>query len=178
MMRPLVALVGRPNVGKSTLFNRLVGHRQAIVAAQPGLTRDRLYGITEWRGRELAVVDTAGLQSEGDGSPQAQTRVAIKEAEIILLLLDTRAGLTPADQDVAALLRRSGRPVIVVANKADDRGRAYFEHELLELGLGAVSRISGQHGIGVDDLLDRILELLPPAEEVEERSAGGAKIAI
>src|SRR5438105_4460323 len=139
MPRPIVAIVGRPNVGKSTLFNRLVGRRQAIVDATAGLTRDRLYGVSDWNGRELTVVDTAGL--ELDGSPEGsraaiemQTRVAIEEAQVILLLLDVREGLTPVDTDIAHMLRRSGRPVVVVANKADTPGEEHFRHELLALG--------------------------------------------
>jgi GTPase len=177
-MRPLVALVGRPNVGKSTLFNRLIGWRKAIVAPQPGLTRDRLYGVSEWRGRELSVVDTAGLDLNGESGPEAQTRVAIAEAQVIVLMLDVRQGLTAVDRDIADLLRRSGRPVIVVANKADEPRREYLEHEVLELGFEAPVRISAQHGIGVDDLLDRVLELVPEEEPESETSEAVARIAI
>src|SRR5579859_2302872 len=123
-MRQVVAIVGRPNVGKSTLFNRLIGWRKAIVDPVAGLTRDRIYGVFEWRGRELTVVDTAGLDLATANDPsqaaiEAQTRAAIEEANAIVLLLDVRQGLLPVDRDIALLLRRSRRPVIVAANKAD-----------------------------------------------------------
>jgi GTP-binding protein len=166
--RPILALVGRPNTGKSTLFNRLVGWRKAIVDREPGLTRDRLYGVTDWRGRDMTVVDTAGLDlAEGAAASsragmEAQTRMAIEEAQVIVFMLDVREGLTPVDRDIAEMLRRSGVPVIVAANKADDPRQEYFRHELLELGFPEPVLISGQHGIGVDDLLDAAVELLPP----------------
>jgi GTP-binding protein len=182
MPRPIVALVGRPNTGKSTLFNRLIGWRKAIVDRQPGLTRDRLYGVAEWRGREVTVVDTAGLDLAPDGSTQAaieaQTRAAIEEAQVIVLLLDVRDGLTPLDRDIADMLRRSGRPVVVGANKADDPRQSYLRHELLELGFPDPVMLSGQHGIGVDDLLDAVLELLPPPEGPELGEEASARLAI
>ena len=186
MARPIVAIVGRPNVGKSTLFNRLVGWRKAIVDPISGLTRDRLYGVCEWLGHEFTVVDTAGL--EMDGAPvadrdfsqadiEAQTRVAIEEANAIVFLLDVRQGLTAIDRDIAKLLRRSGRPVIIAANKADTYGQEHFRHEILELGFPEVLMVSAEHGIGIDDLLDRVLDNLPPTEaEVGEEEAG--RIAI
>lgn len=177
MPRPIVALVGRPNTGKSTLFNRLVGWRKAIVDREPGLTRDRLYGVAEWRGRELTVVDTAGLDQDGDDA-EAQTRVAIAEAQAIVFLLDVREGLTAVDRDVADLLRRSGRRVVVAANKADDPRQEYLRHEVLELGFTEPVMLSAQHGIGVDDLLDRVLDLLPPAEEAEPAAEATARLAI
>src|SRR5438094_9127752 len=120
MSRPIVAIVGRPNVGKSTLFNRLVGYRKAIVDAQAGLTRDRLYGVAEWRGRELTVVDTAGLGLAADATI-AQTRVAIEEAQVIGFLLGARAGLLPADIGIASLVRRSGPPVLRARTQCDRR---------------------------------------------------------
>jgi len=171
--RPIVAIVGRPNTGKSTLFNRLIGWRKAIVDAQSGLTRDRLYGVAEWRGREFTVVDTAGLDLDAakDASRaaiEAQTQIAIDQAQVILLLLDVRQGLTSIDRDIARLLRRSGRRVIVAANKADTPSERHFAHELLELGFDEPHLVSAQHGIGVGDLLDRVVELLPPAEEQPE----------
>src|SRR5207302_706002 len=184
--RPIVAIVGRPNVGKSTLFNRLVGWRKAIVDPTSGLTRDRLYGVCEWLGNEFTVVDTAGLELDG-GPPErefsqadieAQTRIAIEEANAIVFLLDVRQGLTPIDRDIAQLLRRSGRPVIVAANKADVPGQDHFRHGILELGFKEVLLVSAEHGIGVDDLLDRLLEALPetPVESPDEE--GVARLAI
>ncbi|HEY6876125.1 MAG TPA: ribosome biogenesis GTPase Der [Candidatus Dormibacteraeota bacterium] len=177
MTRPIVAIVGRPNVGKSTLFNRLIGWRKAIVDAQAGLTRDRLYGVAEWRGREFTVVDTAGLDLDAakDASRaaiEAQTQIAIDQAQVILLLLDVRQGLTALDRDIARLLRRSGRRVIVAANKADTPSERHFAHELLELGFDEPSLVSAQHGVGVGDLLDRVVAELPPAaEEAVEETA-------
>jgi GTP-binding protein len=182
--RPIVAIVGRPNVGKSTLFNRLIGQRKAIVDATAGLTRDRLYGVVEWRGREFAVVDTAGLDLEGrdEGSKaamEAQTKVAIEEAQAIVFMLDVRQGLTTIDDDIARLLRRSGRRVIVAANKADTYGQEHFKHEILALGFEDVILVSAQHGIGIDDLLDRVLDELPPeSTEPVEATDAVARIAI
>lgn len=169
MARPIVAIVGRPNVGKSTLFNRLIGQRKAIVDAQSGLTRDRLYGVAEWRGREFSAVDTAGLDldSAKDASRaaiEAQTRIAIDQADVIVLLLDVRQGLTPIDRDIAQMLRRSKQKVIVAANKADSPTERHFAHELLTLGFDEPSLVSAQHGLGVGDLLDRLLDALPAAE--------------
>ena len=170
-----MAIVGRPNVGKSTLFNRLLGWRKAIVDPQSGLTRDRLYGVAEWRGREFTVVDTAGLDLESAKDPsraaiEAQTRIAIDQAHVIVLLLDVRQGLTPLDRDIARMLRRSGRTVIVAANKADSPSERHLAHELLELGIDDPNLVSAQHGLGVGDLLDRVVDQLPPAEEVEADS--------
>ncbi len=172
MSRPIVAIVGRPNVGKSTLFNRILGWRKAIVDPQSGLTRDRLYGVAEWRGREFTVVDTAGLdmdsaKDESRAAIEAQTKVAIEAADAIVLLLDVREGLTPIDREIATLLRRSGRGVLVAANKADSPNDRHFEHEILELGFEEPSLLSAQHGIGVGDFLDRVLEQLPSAGEPE-----------
>src|SRR5438874_8279019 len=183
MPRPIVAIVGRPNVGKSTLFNRVLGYRKAIVDAQAGLTRDRLYGVAEWRGREFTIVDTAGLDldSAKDSSRaaiEAQTRVAIDEAHVILLMLDVRQGLTAIDRDIANLLRHSRRTVIVVANKADTPSERHFAHELLELGFDEPSLLSAQHGLGVGELLDRVAEQLPPQSEVEAADGDADRLAI
>jgi GTP-binding protein len=182
MSRPIVAIVGRPNVGKSTLFNRILGWRKAIVDPQSGLTRDRLYGVAEWSGREFTVVDTAGLdldsaKDSSQGAIEAQTKVAIDQADVIVLLLDVRQGLTPVDREIAQLLRRSRRSVIVAANKADSPSERHFAHEILELGFEEPSLLSAQHGLGVGDFLDRVLEALPapevgaPAEEKADRLA-------
>src|SRR6266550_2041085 len=169
MARPIVAIVGRPNVGKSTLFNRVIGWRKAIVDPQAGLTRDRLYGVADWRGREFTVVDTAGLDldSARDSSRaaiEAQTKVAIDQADVIILLLDVRQGLTPIDRDIAQLLRKSRRDVIVAGNKADSPSEQHLAHEVLELGFEELSLISAQHGLGVGELLDRVTEALPDLE--------------
>src|SRR5207244_8244973 len=172
------------NTGKTTVFNRRVGWRKATAAPEPGLTRDRLYGVTEWRGHELTVVDTAGLdlaQGSGDSARarmEAQTRVAVEEAQVIVFMLDVREGLTPADRDIADMLRRSGVPVVVAANKADDPKQEYFRQELLELGFPDAVLVSGQHGIGVDDLLDAVFALLPPPEETPEAEEATARLAI
>ena len=181
--RPIVAIVGRPNVGKSTLFNRLIGWRKAIVDAQSGLTRDRLYGVAEWRGREFTVVDTAGLDLDGakDASRaaiEAQTQIAIDQADVIILLLDVRQGLTPIDRDIAQMLRRSRRNVIVAANKADTPQERHFAHELLELGFDEPSLISAQHGLGVGELLDRVVDALPAQEEPSPADEQADRLAI
>lgn len=182
MPRPIVALIGRPNTGKSTLFNRLVGWRKAIVDRQPGLTRDRLYGVAEWRGHEITVVDTAGLSLNPDDASRAaiehQTQLAIEDAQVIVFLLDAREGVTPLDRDIADMLRRSRRPVVVAANKVDDPRQAYLRHEVLELGFADPVMMSGHHGIGVDDLLDAVLALLPEPQEVEPGEEAVARLAI
>jgi len=171
MSRPIVAIVGRPNVGKSTLFNRILGWRKAIVDSQSGLTRDRLYGVAEWSGREFTVVDTAGLdmdsaKDESRAAIEAQTRVAIDQADVIVLLLDVREGLTAIDREIVGLLRRSGRRVLVAANKADSPNDRHFAHEIHELGFDEPSLISAQHGLGIGDFLDRVIgQLAEPSEE-------------
>jgi GTPase len=175
----IVAIVGRPNVGKSTLFNRLIGERHAIVDELAGLTRDRLYGVAEWSGRRFTLVDTAGLDSRGrdDGSDlavlaggtQQQARMAIAEADVCCLMVDVRDGVTPLDEEVAALLRSGGKPVVLAGNKADSPVDPYLSHELHRLGLGDPLLISALQGTDVGDLCDRLVELLPaPAAEEEE----------
>src|SRR5713226_4065820 len=183
MSRPIVAIVGRPNVGKSTLFNRIIGWRKAIVDAQSGLTRDRLYGVAEWRGREFTVVDTAGLDLDtakdaSRAAIEAQTRVAIEQADVIVLLLDVREGLTPIDRDIAGMLRRSHRRVLVAANKADSPNERHFAHEITELGFEEPGLISAQHGLGIGDFLDRVVEALPDAEEQPEGDTKADRLAI
>jgi len=181
--RPIVAIVGRPNVGKSTLFNRMIGQRKAIVDPVPGLTRDRLYGVADWRGREFTVVDTAGLdldtaQDSSRAAIEAQTRIAIDQADVILLLLDVRQGLTPIDRDIGQLLRKSRRSVIVVANKADSPTERHLAHEVLELGFEEPSLISAQHGLGMGELLDRVLEALPVPEAAAASEEAADRLAI
>lgn len=186
MSRPIVAIVGRPNVGKSTLFNRLVGERRAIVEDLPGTTRDRVYGSSDWGGIEFTVVDTAGLQDERElataslneiaKSTRAQAQSAIDEADVIVFLVDSKAGVTSGDHDVAELLRRADKPTILVANKADNMERRADAVEFYELGLGEPVAISSIHGAGSGDLLDRIVEALPEYEEEPETE--GPNIAI
>ncbi len=183
MSRPIVAIVGRPNVGKSTLFNRILGWRKAIVDPQSGLTRDRLYGVAEWSGREFTAVDTAGLDMDGGkdesrAAIEAQTKVAIDEADVIVLLLDVRAGLTPIDREIVGLLRRSGRRVLVAANKADSPTDRHFAHEIAELGFDEPSLVSAQHGLGIGDFLDRVIEALPDVKEEPEGDTKADRLAI
>lgn len=178
-----MAIVGRPNVGKSTLFNRIVGWRKAIVDPQAGLTRDRLYGVSTWNGREFTIVDTAGLGESGDRDEsqtamRAQTKVAIEEANVIVLLLDVRQGLTPVDSEIAQMLRKSGRQVLVAANKADSPSERHFAHEMLELGFEEPFLISAQHGIGIGDLLDRVVGQLPEPATTELEEEESARLAI
>lgn len=175
MPKPVVAIVGRPNVGKSALFNRLVGGRPAIVEDEPGITRDRIYGQCLWSGHEFTVIDTGGLDRGNTDQlirrVQRQTSVAIEEAGLLLQVVDGRAGIHPLDQEAAIILRRSGRPVLLVVNKVETPERSLGRFEFMELGLGEPFEISALHGLGIGDLLDRILEMLPPAEEEPESDA-------
>lgn len=172
---PIVAVVGRPNVGKSTLFNRIVGHRAAIVEDRARTTRDRIYGEAEWNGRRFIAVDTGGLEIK-PGDPieekvQEQARIAIAEADVIVLVVDSIAGLTPADIEAADLLRTAKAPVLVAANKADNDRRELEAAEFYSLGWEETHPISAAHGRGVADLLDSIVWALPPEspEEIERK---------
>jgi GTP-binding protein len=179
---PLVAIVGRPNVGKSTLFNRLVGQRQAIVDAEAGLTRDRLYGTTDWAGRDFSIVDTAGLDRQARGelleNTQRGTATAIDEADAIIFVVDVRDGLTAADAEVAEMLRRGRRPVLLAANKAESPRDPGYIHELYSLGFGEPLPISALQGTGTGDLLDRVVEALPAAGPAPEPAAGAVSVCI
>jgi GTP-binding protein len=165
MARPVVAIVGRPNVGKSTIFNRIIGDRLAIVEDKPGVTRDRIYGSAEWNGKTFSIVDTGGIEIDtGDEimrSVRAQAELAIDEADVIVFMVDGKAGLTHADEEVARLLFRSGKPVVVAVNKVDNPGRIDTIYEFYSLGFGDPVPISGAHGTGLGDLLDRVAEALP-----------------
>lgn len=173
MESEIVAIVGRPNVGKSTLFNRLTAARTAIEEKVPGVTRDRLYGVAEWRNRKFIIVDTGGLTFERRDPLLRQVRLqaelAIEEARVILFLLDGREGLNPLDQEIAGLLRRSGKPVLPVVNKIDHLYAAEEITSFYRLGMGEPLSVSAAHGRGTGDLLDRVCDLLP-----EEREAGAA----
>jgi GTP-binding protein len=164
-----VAIVGRPNVGKSALFNRLIGRRLAIVDDMPGVTRDRMYALADWRGRTFTLVDTAGIDPDGDDgdaiavATRAQAKLAAEEADLLLFVVDAAAGLSPLDDDVVMILRRTKRPVIIVANKAESpRALAAIAGEFSRLGLGEPIAVSAIHGEGTGDLLDAIVERLPP----------------
>ncbi len=169
---PVVAIVGRPNVGKSALFNRLINRRLAIVEDTPGLTRDRLYADTEWRGRAFTVVDTGGLVSGAGDNITAQVRAqaaaALVEADVILFVVDTRLGLVPEDQEIADVIRRARAPVLVVANKADSVAVEDAAPEFYALGFGEPMPVSAQHGRGTGDLLDAIVDILPERQPAEE----------
>jgi GTP-binding protein len=192
---PLIAIVGRPNVGKSTLFNRLVGSRRAIVGDEPGITRDRLYGEAEWRGRALRVVDTGGiLPDDKDLIPAEifrQAKVALEEAGAVILVVDGRSELAAPDLELARLLLRSGKPVFLAVNKVDTEKQESLAAEFHRMGIRNLFPVSAEHGRGIDDLLDAIIEALPerspsvPAERTAdlpatngERSATEVKVAI
>ena len=173
-MSNLVAIVGRPNVGNSTLFNRLTKTRRAIVSDEAGTTRDRQYGKSEWNGREFSVVDTGGWVVNSDDIFEEEIRkqvlIATEEADLVLFLVDVTTGLTDLDEDVATILRRSKLPVILVANKADNNVQIYDSYEFYKLGLGEPVCISSATGSGTGDLLDMVLSKLPEgnADELEE----------
>ena len=170
----LVAIVGRPNVGKSTLFNRLVGHRQAIVDETAGTTRDRHYGKTDWNGKEFSIIDTGGYAVNSDDifedDIRRQVILAIEEADLILFMVEVKTGVTDLDMMMADVLRRSGKKVIVVCNKVDNYDLIYQSHEFYSLGLGDIFCISSMSGSGTGDLMDEILKQLPEdaKAEVEE----------
>jgi GTP-binding protein len=169
MSYPIVAIVGRPNVGKSTLFNRLLGQRLAITVDEPGTTRDRLYGNGAWQERTFTLVDTGGLDLDSEsGIPaaiRAQARLAIQEADVVLFVVDARTGLTATDHEIANILRQSPKPTIVVANKAENENRQLTASEFYALGFDELLPVSAYHGTGADDLLDWIVEHLPTAVE-------------
>lgn len=172
MPLPVVAIVGAPNVGKSTLFNRLIGRRKAIVADSPGVTRDRIMAECEVEGRLVTLVDTGGMVHEAGDDLTRRIRTealkAVETADLILFVVDGRAGLTAADEHVGALLRKSGRPVVPVANKIDSRGQEGYEFELFRLGLDGVVGVSAEQGRGLDTLLETMAARLPaeaPAPE-------------
>ncbi|MGA9389412.1 MAG: ribosome biogenesis GTPase Der [Candidatus Sulfotelmatobacter sp.] len=167
---PTLAIVGRPNVGKSTLFNRIVGSRRAIVGDEPGITRDRLYGDAEWRGRRIRIIDTGGIIPEDkDFIPSEifrQARVAFEEAAAIIVVVDGRAELAAPDMELVQLLRKTGRPLFLAVNKADSEKQASIVDEFHRLGVGQMFPVSAEHGRGIDDLLDAIFAALPEANDI------------
>lgn len=165
----LVAIVGRPNVGKSTLFNRLVGMRQAIVDETAGVTRDRHYGKCEWCGREFSVVDTGGWTTNSEdvfeGAIRRQVVIAIEEADVVLFLVEAATGITDYDAEIADILRRSRKPVVLCVNKVDSGEKMYDAYDFYALGLGEIWSISAANGSGTGDLLDEVVRLLPAESE-------------
>ena len=169
MPLPVVAVVGRPNVGKSTLFNKLIGKRLSIVEDTPGVTRDRIYSKCEWRGREFMVVDTGGIEPKTDdvilSQMKRQAELAIERADVIVLVTDVRCGVTASDYDVATMLQKSGKPVVLAVNKCDVIGDTPPEvYEFYNLGLGDPFPISSAHGHGTGDLLDEVFTHFPENE--------------
>jgi GTP-binding protein len=171
MSKPTVAIVGRPNVGKSTLFNRILGGRPAIVSDRPGTTRDRHFGDADWQGRRFWLVDTGGLVPESpdsmDRAIRQQVEFALAESEVILFLVDGREGVTPLDQQIAERLRRAGRPVLLAVNKLDDLERSTAHFDFFELGFGDPVGVSAAVGKGSGDLLDALVDRLPPFDPAE-----------
>jgi GTP-binding protein len=181
MTKPIIAIVGRQNVGKSTLLNRLAGKRIAIVADMPGTTRDRVFADVSWRDSSFTLVDTGGLELKPNSAValgvREQVEAAIAEADVIVFLVDSEAGVVPADLEIAQMLRRSNKPIIVAANKSDNPKRESEALEFYEMGLGEPLAISAYHGRGTAELLDRIVPLLPAPKEVE-KGAEIMKLAI
>ncbi len=182
MSKPMVAIVGRPNVGKSTLFNKLIGQRLSIVDDTPGVTRDRIYAPCEWCGRSMMLVDTGGIEPYSTEIIPAQMRLqaelAIELCDVTVLVTDLTGGVTAADQEVAAMLQKSGKPVILCVNKCDGVGEVPAEfYEFYNLGLGDPIAVSSVHGHGTGDLLDQVLEYLPQGDEDEEEDES-IKVAV
>lgn len=171
MARPVVAIVGRPNVGKSTIFNRIIGDRLAIVEDKPGITRDRIYGVGEWNGKSFSIIDTGGIEMDDEEpilkSIRVQAELAIEEADVIVFMTDAKTGVTGSDEEVANILYRSGKPIVVAVNKVDNLERADHIYEFYNLGFGEPIGISGSHGTGIGDLLDAITDNLPELEDDE-----------
>ena len=183
MSKPVIAIVGRPNVGKSTLFNKLIGERRSIVEDVPGVTRDRIYGETEWRGKKLAVIDTGGIEPKtGDvilSQMKNQAQIAIDDADVIVFMCDVRTGLTANDRDIAVMLKRSGKPIVPCINKCDRIGDLPYEfYEFYELGFACDPiAVSSIHGTGSGDLLDACLESLGEWDDSEEED-DSIKVAV
>ena len=184
MSKPIIAIVGRPNVGKSTLFNKLIGERRSIVEDTPGVTRDRIYGETEWRGRKLVIIDTGGIEPKSDdiilSQMKTQAELAIETADVIIFMCDVRAGLVADDREIAVMLKKSGKPIVPCINKCDSVGAVPFEfYEFYELGFeNDPVAVSSIHGSGSGDLLDACLAMLPESdgEEEDDDSIKGAVI--
>ena len=173
MAKPMIAIVGRPNVGKSMLFNKLIGRRLSIVEDTPGVTRDRIYGESDWCGRKFTLVDTGGIEPNTDNEiltfMREQAQIAIDNATVIVLVVDIKTGMTAADQEVAGMLQRSKKPIVLAVNKMDSTGTVDPEfYEFYNLGLGDPIAVSAVHGHGTGDLLDACMKYFPPEDDSEE----------
>ncbi len=182
MSKPVVAIVGRPNVGKSSLFNALYGERISIVHDTPGVTRDRIYATAKWREREFVMIDTGGIEPVTDDvilkGMRLQAEIAMETADVILFMCDIKAGLTSADEEIAVMLRKAKRPVVVCVNKVDNIGAPPAEiYEFYNLGLGDVVPISAAHRLGIGDLLDAVFDNFPPMAE-DEHDDGRIRVAL
>ncbi|WP_099223407.1 ribosome biogenesis GTPase Der [Listeria costaricensis] len=170
MVKPVVAIVGRPNVGKSTIFNRIVGERVSIVEDEPGVTRDRIYNTAEWLGKEFNIIDTGGIDLGDEpflAQIRAQAEIAIDEADVIILIASGREGVTDADEQVAKILYRSNKPVVLAVNKVDNPEMRDQIYDFYALGFGEPFPISGSHGLGLGDLLDEVIKHFPAEDETE-----------
>lgn len=182
MSKPKVAIVGRPNVGKSTLFNRLTGGRTAIVEDTPGITRDRIYKDAEWCGKTFTLIDTGGIEPKSDDvilrQMKRQAELAIEQADVIIFMVDVKSALTAADIDVAAMLQKSGKPLVLACNKTDTPGEPPMEfYEFYNLGIGEPFAISSTHGMGLGELLDEVCSYFP-GEDIDPEEDGAIKIAV
>ena len=183
MSKPIIAIVGRPNVGKSTLFNKLIGERRSIVEDVPGVTRDRIYGETEWTGRQFIVIDTGGIEPKSDdiilSQMKFQAQVAIEDADVIIFMCDVRTGLTASDKDIAIMLKKSGKPIVPCINKCDSVGHLPYEYyEFYELGFDRDPvAVSSVHGSGTGDLLDACVEAVGDWD-FEEEEDDSIKVAV
>ena len=173
MSKPVVAIIGKPNVGKSTFFNYLVGTRISIVEDTPGVTRDRVYAESNWRGRDFTLIDTGGIEPESDdiilSQMREQANIAIQIADVIIFLTDIRQGVTAADQEIALMLKKAKKPVVLVCNKADNIGKTQDDiYEFYNLGLGEPMPLSAANALGIGDVLDAIFEHFPPKDERDD----------
>jgi len=183
MSEPVIAIVGRPNVGKSMLFNKLTGQRASIVDDQPGVTRDRLYGSCEWRGRTFKIIDTGGIEPRADSGMlkfmRLQAEIAIAHADVVIFMTDIKTGMTAADAEVSQMLMKAKKPIVLAVNKVDAPGAPPADlYEFYNLGLGDPMPISSLHGNGTGDLLDACMELMPPETETEDDSFDGIRVAV